>query len=220
MPKSGKERISSRTLWNWILDATVIVSGVAAAISGVYFLFLAEGFQGGRNPYYGIVILFERETWTLIHMWSGVLMTVALLLHLAIHTGWIGMMARKVRSSVTGRGSRLSSGARNNVLVDAAVAITFVVCAISGIYFLFVPQGGYHGGTVAGWDPGFLFTRLTWDLIHTWSGAALIVAALAHVAIHWLWLKKVTAKVARVTAATVYPRPKAALQAMCTDQQA
>ncbi|MFN2199836.1 MAG: DUF4405 domain-containing protein [Caldilineaceae bacterium] len=219
MPKSGKERISSRTLWNWILDATVIVSGSVTAISGVYFLFLAEGFQGGRNPYYGFVILFERDTWTLIHMWSGVLMTLTLLLHLAIHTGWIGMMARKVRSSVTGRGSRLSAGARTNVLVDAAVALTFAVCAISGIYFLFVPHGGYQGGKVAGWDPGFLFTRLTWDLIHTWSGAALIVAALVHIAIHWLWLKKVTAKVARVAAAAVQPRPKTILQATGIDQQ-
>ncbi len=199
MANSGAVRISSRTFWNWVLDATVLVNGAVAAVSGIYFLFLATGYQGGRNPNYGIVILFRREIWSLIHVWSGVLVTVGLLLHLAIHTGWVGMMARRVRSAVSGRGTKLSSGARTNVLVDAAVAVSFFVCAISGAYFLFVPHGGNPGRMVAGWDPGLLFTRMTWDLIHTWSGVAMILAALTHVAIHWRWITKVTGKVGRVT---------------------
>lgn len=202
-------RISSRTLWNWVLDATVLVSGVVAAVSGIHFLFLAEGYQGGRNPYYGIVILFERETWSLLHMWSGVIMTVALLIHVLVHMGWIGTMARRLRSAVRGRSVSLSKGARTNLGVDAAVAVSFAVCAVSGIYFLYVPHGGNPGGTVSGWDPGFLFSRQTWDLIHTWSGVAMILAALLHVAIHWLWITKVTAKVGRVTAAAMMPGRRA-----------
>lgn len=205
MAHSGRARISARTFWNWVLDISVLLSGVVAAVSGVYFLFLATGYQGGRNPYYGIVILFERETWSLIHVWSGVIMTVALLLHLAIHQSWVVMMARRLAAALAGRGNKLSAGARTNVLVDAAVAASFVVCAASGAYFLFVPHGGYQGGGIAGWDPGFLFSRLTWDLIHTWSGVAMIVAALAHVAIHWLWITKVSAKVGRASAQSLRP---------------
>lgn len=208
MTQTGRARISARTFWNWILDAVVLISGVLAAVSGVYFLFLASGYQGGRNPYYGIVILFGRETWSLIHLWSGVIMISALLAHLVIHLGWIGMMARKITSAMRGRSTPLSSGARNNMLVDAAVAFSFLLCAVSGVYFLVVPHGGNSGGAVAGWDPAFLFTRLTWDLIHTWSGVALILAALMHVAIHWRWITKVTTKVGRAAVGALSPQPK------------
>ena len=207
MAQTGRVRISARTFWNWLLDAAVLISGTVAALSGVYFLFLSSGYQGGRNPYYGIVILFERQTWSLIHMWSGVVMVTALLVHLVIHLGWIGMMARKIASTLRGRSTPLSAGARTNVLVDAAVALSFILSAVSGAYFLFVPHGGNPGGTVAGWDPAILVSRLTWDLIHTWSGVALILAALVHVAIHWRWITKVTSKVGRALAAAA-PSPK------------
>ncbi|MCJ7569662.1 MAG: DUF4405 domain-containing protein, partial [Anaerolineales bacterium] len=47
-------------------------------------------------------------------------------------------------------------------------------------------------GANVNWDIGFLFTRTTWDLIHTWSGIVLIIAAGFHFLIHWKWIKKVT----------------------------
>jgi cytochrome b subunit of formate dehydrogenase len=72
------------------------------------------------------------------------------------------------------------------------VAASFLVCALSGIYFLFAPSGGFQGGQNPGWDPNWLFSRITWDLIHTWSGVVLIVAAAVHFAIHWRWVKNVT----------------------------
>ena len=37
----------------------------------------------------------------------------------------------------------------------------------------------------------FLFSRTTWDLIHTWAGVTLIAAAVIHLAIHWRWIVKV-----------------------------
>lgn len=207
MLQSGGVRIAARTLWNWLLDMTVLVSAVLAALSGIYFLFLPNGSQGGRNPYYGIVILFERSVWTNIHIWSGVIMVVALLVHLIIHLDWIGMMGRKITASWRKRSTPLSKGARTNVLVDLGVAVSFLICAASGIYFLFAPAGGYQGGANPAWDPGFLFSRLTWDLIHTWSGIALILAALGHIAIHWLWISKVSAKISRVLGGMLLPQP-------------
>jgi hypothetical protein len=52
-------------------------------------------------------------------------------------------------------------------------------------------------------DPMILFSRTTWDLIHTWSGVALIVAAVIHFAIHWRWVTKVT----RNVVGSLGPRP-------------
>ena len=76
--------------------------------------------------------------------------------------------------------------------INAMVAVSFLVCALSGVYFLFAPSGGFQGGQNAGWDPNWLFSRTTWDLIHTWSGVVMIVAAVVHFAIHWRWVKNVT----------------------------
>jgi hypothetical protein len=40
----------------------------------------------------------------------------------------------------------------------------------------------------------FLFSRTTWDLLHTWAGVTLMIAALVHIAIHWKWITKVSGK--------------------------
>ena len=79
-------------------------------------------------------------------------------------------------------------------LVDLVIAISFFLTAASGIYFLFDTRSGWQ---VASNASLFLFSRTTWDLIHTWSSVILIVAAITHLAIHWGWVTKVTAKVWR-----------------------
>jgi cytochrome b subunit of formate dehydrogenase len=184
-----------QTRKNWLIDAAVFVGGLVAALSGIYFLFLPSGgYQGGRNPTYGLTILFERHTWSDLHAWGGVLMIAAIAVHFAIHWQWVKSMSRRTASALLARGSTLSTGAKFNIVIDALVAISFLVCALSGIYFLFGPTGGFEGGRNPGWDPNFLFSRTTWDLIHTWSGVTLIVAAVVHLAIHWRWVKNVTLK--------------------------
>lgn len=184
--------LSPTTRRNWLLDATVFAGALIAAISGVYFLvFVSGGYQGGRNPTYGITFLLERETWDLIHTWSGVLMISAVALHLTVHLNWIGMMSRKVLATLR-RQSSLSKGARTNVLVDLAIAISFFLTAVSGVYFLVDTRSNWQ---VTSDTPLFLFSRTTWDLIHTWSAVTLIVAVVLHLAIHWGWVTKVTTKV-------------------------
>lgn len=130
-------------------------------------------------------------------MWGGVLMIGAVVVHLWIHRHWLGMISRKIIAHVRGRGGRLSRGAKINIFVDTVIAFSFLCCVISGVYFLFAPTGGFQAGRNAGWDPGILFSRTTWDLIHTWPGAALIIAAITHLYIHWGWLTKVTGKLVR-----------------------
>ena len=190
---SKRISMSKQTRNNWLIDAAVVLGAILAMSSGIYFLFVPSGgYQGGRNPLYGVTILFTRHTWDDLHTWGGVLMITAVVVHFAIHWGWVKMMSRRVVNAARSRGSKLSKGAIINVGIDLAVAASFLLCAVSGVYFLFAPSGGFQGGANPGWDPGFLFSRTTWNLVHTWSGVALIIAAVIHFAIHWRWVKNVT----------------------------
>jgi hypothetical protein len=195
---------------NWLIDAVVLVGGLLAGLSGVYFLYLPSGgYQGGRNLMYGIKILFERHTWSDLHVWGGVLMMAAIAVHFVIHWEWVKRMSRRSVSALLAKNGSLSKGAKVNVAIDLLVAVSFLLCAVSGVYFLFAPSGGFQGGTNPGWDPGFLLSRTTWDLIHTWSGVVLSIAAVVHFAIHWRWVKNVTARFFL----SLRPYPKAGLAA-------
>ncbi len=184
-----KGSVSKQTRNNWLIDAAVFIGAVVAAITGIYFLFLPSGgYQGGRNPMYGVTILFDRHTWDNLHTWFSVVMIVAVIIHFAIHWNWVKGMAKRMVKSIAGKGVRMNRYGIFNVAIDAAVAIGFLLAAVSGVYFMFA-------GTGRATDPLFIFSRTTWDLIHTWSGVVMIIAAVIHFAIHWRWVTKVTAKV-------------------------
>ena len=179
----------------WLLFAVVFLSGLVAALSGVYFLFVPSGgYQGGRNPMYGVTILFSRHTWEDLHTWGGVLMIVVAVVHFAIHWRWVKVMSKRTVKALFSRETRLAKGPRLNVAVNLVVAVSFLLTAVSGIYFLFAPSGGFQGGRNPGWDPMFLFSRTTWDLIHTWAGVVFIGAAVVHFWIHWRWIKNTTTR--------------------------
>ncbi|UCC63980.1 MAG: DUF4405 domain-containing protein [Anaerolineae bacterium] len=185
--------MSMQTRKNWLIDAVVFTSGIVAALSGIYFLFLPSGgYQGGRNPAYGVTVLFSRHTWDDLHTWGGILMIAAAAIHLIVHWRWVKMMARSMMKALRSGGSRLSRGSRFNLALNVLVAISFLLTALSGIYFLFAPSGGFQGGRNVGWDPNLLFSRTTWDLIHTWAGVTFIGTAVIHFWIHWRWVKNVT----------------------------
>ena len=185
--------ISRTTRLNWILDAGVFFSALVAGFSGLYFLYvLVGGYQGGKNPLYDVTVLFSRSTWDDLHLWGGVAMILIVLVHLLYHWGWVVMMTKKIWNQIRSGKSNMSLGAKTNLAVNLVIATSFLLTAISGVYFLFGSTRGYQGGANANWDIGFLFSRTTWDLIHTWSGVALIIAAGFHFLIHWKWITKVT----------------------------
>jgi len=187
-----KANVSPHTRNNWLIDAAVALGALIAAITGVYFLFLPSGgYQGGRNPWYGVTFLFERHTWGDLHTWFGALMVAAVAVHFTLHWAWVQSMTRRMARALTGRGASLNRRGYFNVAVDATIAVSFLLAAISGVYFMFAPGG--HGATGA----TFLFSRTVWDMIHTWSGVTLIVAAVIHFAIHWRWVTKVTSNIFR-----------------------
>jgi hypothetical protein len=192
---SKQIRISMQNRKNWLIDAVAFLGGVLAALSGIYFLFLPSGgYQGGRNPLYGVTILFSRHTWEDLHAWGGVLMMGAILIHFANHWKWVKMMGGQAKNGLLSWGRQMSGFVKVNMAINALVGVSFLVCSLSGAYFLFAPAGGFQGRSNPAWDPNFLFSRTTWDLIHTWSGVVMIVAAVVHFWIHWRWVKNVTRK--------------------------
>lgn len=82
----------------------------------------------------------------------------------------------------------VSKQTQKNWWIDAAVFGGAVVASLSGVYFLFAPSGGFQGGRNPNYAQQILFTRQTWDNLHTWGGVLMILAALVHLAIHWNWV--------------------------------
>lgn len=182
-----KTGVSKQTQRNWLVDASLFTSALLAMISGIYFLFLpVGGFQGGRNPAYNLTIIFSRHTWDDLHTWSGVLMITAVVVHLSLHWQWVVSMTRRTIKQIMGKGSNLNARGRFNLWINILVAAGFLITAVSGVYFLFVPGGNNTP------DPLFLLTRQTWDMLHTWGAVVLILAAGLHFVIHWNWVVKVT----------------------------
>lgn len=184
------KKVSAQTRNNWLLDMSLLTSGVLAALSGVYFLILPSGgFQGGRNPYYQIQFLFARRTWEDLHIWGGIGMILVALVHIVLHWKWISGMVRRTWNELTGKCACLNPRGRWNLILNLVVGISFILTAISGVYLLFVPGGRNEI------DPAILFTRTTWDLIHTWAGVIFIDAAVIHFVIHWRWVANVARKI-------------------------
>lgn len=184
----SEHTVSHKNQRNWWIDAGLFLSGSLATLTGIYFLFLpVGGYHGGRNPFYGITILFERHTWEDLHTWGGLAMIAIALLHLALHGSWFVQMFRRMMSGIRTRQGSMNPKARYNLILNLVVVVSFLLTAVSGIYFFLIP----HGSNVL-----FVFDRTGWDLIHTWAGNVFIIAAVLHFAIHWRWVMRVTGSMA------------------------
>jgi hypothetical protein len=185
-------QISTQTRNNWLVDAGLLTAGIIVALSGIYFLFLPTGgYRGGRNPYYGIQVLFDRHIWDDFHTWSGVTLIAIAVIHLALHWPWVVNMTRRGFNELTGRCGCMNARGRWNFILNALVAVSFTLAAVSSLYFLYFP------GSRSQPDPVFLMSRNAWDLLHTWAGVIWTNAIAIHFAIHWKWVTKVTGKMLR-----------------------
>jgi hypothetical protein len=180
-----KKRVFSvQTRNNLLIDLSLLMSGLISVLSGVYFLiFPIGGYQGGRNPYYGIEIAFTRHTWDDIHTWSSVIIIALAALHIPLHWDWIIKMTKNGFRTLTGRGN-LNKYGLFNLAINLLFGLSGFICALSGLYFLLVPLE-YRG---------LIFNQNVWDLVHTWSGVVMISAGILHLGIHWKWITKVTKK--------------------------
>ena len=187
-----KKRIAStQTRNNLILDSFLFTGGVITALSGIYFLFLPiGGYQGGRNPMYGMIILFERHTWSDIHIWASIAVLALGAIHIPLHWKWIVNMTKRALKMIVGK-AKMNANAKFNLQVNMLIGLSALILIISGLYFLLIP-GASHEALAP--DPMWLFSRTIWDLIHTWSGVIMLQAAVLHLYIHWKWAFKVTRK--------------------------
>ncbi len=157
-------------------------------LTSIYFLYLPlDGYRGGRNPYYGLILLFDRHTWSDLHTWVGLAMTVIALVHFIIHFDWVVNMTKKVTREVLQRKAILNTRGRFNVFVDAMIGLGFFVSAGTGLIFFLV------AGENSLFTPAARLVADTTmlDLIHTWSGILMMAAAVVHFAIHWQWVVKI-----------------------------
>jgi hypothetical protein len=186
--KKKKSVFSAKTRNNILLDMSMLLAGLSSVISGIYFLFLpVGGYQGGRNPTYEMVIFFERHTWSQIHTWGSVLIIALAALHIPFHWSWIVKMTRSGLRTVSGKGN-LNIYSQFNLGINILIGISGLLCGLSGLFFLF--EQSLLSISAGDW----IFTRLTWDLVHTWSGVAFTAAAILHFGIHWRWAIKVLKK--------------------------
>ena len=196
-PKNGIRRmLSVKTNRNWLIDSFLFISAVAVVASSIYYLYIPSGYQGGRNPYYNMVILFSRTGWEWIHTWFGLAMILIATIHLILHWNWFVVMAKKLWLQVAGKTKSFNAMGWLNLITDFSIAFNFVLVSLSGIYFLFAPSGSSI-------DPMFLFSRTVWDMIHTWSGVIMIIAVVMHFSIHWRWIVNVSRRMFTPQAALV-----------------
>jgi hypothetical protein len=182
-----------RTVVHWVTVFLLSVSGLLTALTGIYFLFLPSGgYQGGRNPHYGQTFLFDRDIWVSIHTWAGIVMVAVSLLHIVLHWQWVVEMGRRSLAIVRGNRKPFNRKIWTRLGIITAIGLLFLGVAASGIYFFVLPGGQGSSKTVQ-----FLFARSTWDLVHTWTGILMIIAALVHLAMRWKWVARVTPSVAR-----------------------
>lgn len=187
------QAVSKTTLQNWWIDALLFGSAVLASITGIYFLYFpSNGYMGGRNPYHDFTLIFNRSTWDLVHTWTGAAMIAVVMVHLVIHWKWVVSMIRRSWNELTGKCGCMNARGRWNLILNAVVAVSFLLTALSGVYFMFVSGSRWAA------DPMILFSRYTWDMLHTWSGVVMIIAAVLHFAIHWRWVVNVTRKIANL----------------------
>ena len=181
-------RVSNQTRNNWFIVLVLTVSGLLITFSTFYFLFLPSGgYQGGRNPAYGIVIIFTRTTWDLIHTWAGVVIIAIAAIHIPLHWSWIVRMTKYIFTILIGQCKGMNALGKFNLLVNGLIGVSGVIATLSSLYFLFFPGSQNNSSSL-------IFTRSVWDVIHTWSGVIMIAAAILHFAIHWRWVFKVAGK--------------------------
>jgi NAD-dependent dihydropyrimidine dehydrogenase PreA subunit len=81
--------------------------------------------------------------------------------------------------------NRVSKRALVNFVVDSAIAVAFVISAVSGLVFL-VPAGWL---TLTGSSASALgIEYATWRTLHDWTAVIMIVGVVLHTALHWKWV--------------------------------
>ncbi len=82
---------------NYIIDFLALMSFLIAAVSGLAIkFFMPSGVRQGRfQEFLGI----QKETWSQIHDWFGILLIIFVAIHLILHRDWIVCMTKNIFKS-------------------------------------------------------------------------------------------------------------------------
>jgi hypothetical protein len=72
-----------------------------------------------------------------------------------------------------------------NYWIDMVTGGAFLLCAVTGLVFLFLPglaQASAGGSTILGID------SVLWRWVHDWSGVVMAAGVAAHTLLHLRWL--------------------------------
>ncbi len=76
-----------------------------------------------------------------------------------------------------------------NYLLDAVIALAFLISTVTGLAFMVMGSGGYQGGRNANFATSFLgIAREQWSDLHTVTSLVMITGVLVHVVLHWKWI--------------------------------
>jgi cytochrome b subunit of formate dehydrogenase len=83
----------------------------------------------------------------------------------------------------------MSSKVRFNYILDAVIALAFILSSLSGLVFMFAGSGGYQGGRNLDFQTEMLgISRSTWSDLHALTGLVMVVGVLVHLVFHWNWI--------------------------------
>ncbi len=79
---------------NYIIDALMAIAFLVSAVTGlIMFFFLPGGVrQGGYQEFLGII----KHSWSTVHVWSGIVMILLVIIHVVLHWGWIVCMTKEI----------------------------------------------------------------------------------------------------------------------------
>ncbi|NMB63037.1 MAG: DUF4405 domain-containing protein [Chloroflexi bacterium] len=186
--KSKSELSKNTKKRYWIFSGLFFLFLVVTA-SSLYFLYVPAGYQGGRNPRYNMVILFDRDTWGEIHTWTSFVLSTIILLHVIIHWSWVKNVFWRYLQVWKNKIGANNKMAICNLVDDGLSTVFFLLCLISGLVLFIVP-----GGPGSDYSQLLYITRGVWKDIHIWTGIGMVLGVVVHLVIHWGWIRKVTRK--------------------------
>ncbi len=81
---------------NYIIDFFTFISFLITSITGlIIFFFLPNGIRQGRFQEF---FWITKDFWNFIHIWSGILMIVLVIIHFILHWDWIVCMTKNIFS--------------------------------------------------------------------------------------------------------------------------
>jgi hypothetical protein len=83
-----------------------------------------------------------------------------------------------------------------NYLLDAVIALAFLISTATGLAFMAMGSGGYQGGRNAAFATSLLgIAREQWSDLHLVTSLVMITGVGMHLILHWKWITCVTGQI-------------------------